>query len=69
TASFGVESIGEAGPSVESWLAAADRRLYEAKAAGRNRCLADRQGSSGDVTRAHIKAWRRPLPAALVALS
>ncbi|ACM03541.1 Diguanylate cyclase with GAF sensor [Cereibacter sphaeroides KD131] len=38
TASFGVQGLDADTGNAGSWLAAADRRLYEAKAAGRNRC-------------------------------
>jgi hypothetical protein len=38
TASFGVAALGGAVTDFETVLAAADRAVYEAKSAGRNRC-------------------------------
>lgn len=40
TASFGIAVLDAQLSSVDQWLAAADRALYQAKAAGRNRCCA-----------------------------
>ncbi|MFK7088415.1 diguanylate cyclase [Chromobacterium violaceum] len=41
TASFGVATLGEAAPSLERLLQAADRALYAAKRLGRNRVMVD----------------------------
>jgi diguanylate cyclase (GGDEF)-like protein len=40
TASFGVTAMGRAAADIDALLANADHALYEAKAAGRNRCIA-----------------------------
>jgi len=39
TASFGVACLGPSVSTPEAWLTLADRALYEAKKAGRNRCI------------------------------
>jgi diguanylate cyclase len=45
TASIGCAALDAADQSASAWIGRADRALYRAKAAGRNRCMSDAPGS------------------------